>query len=71
MERRGKVLGKVDLGLIYQTGLVFSGPKPAIESFKMKTRLGKIRFDILNVEQNIFYEEGSIRFTMSLDYEIL
>ena len=71
MERHGKVLGKVDLGLIYQTGLVFSGPKPAIESFKMKTRLGKIRFDILNGEQNIFYEEGSIRFTMNLDYKIL
>ena len=71
MERRGKVLGKVDLGLIYQTGLVFSGPKPTIESFKMKTRLGKVKFDILNGEQNIFYEEGSIRFTMNLDYEIL
>ena len=71
MERRGTVLGKVDLGLIYQTGLVFPGPKPVLDSFKMKTKLGKVKVQVLTKENNIYYEEGAIRFAIDINYEIL
>jgi len=69
MERRGEILGKVDLGVIYQTGLVFPGPKPNFKSFKMKTNLGKIKINILTKEKTIYYEDGTIRFALNLNYE--
>jgi hypothetical protein len=70
MERRGKILGKLDLSLIYQTGLVFSGPKPPIDFFKMKTKLGKIKFDILVKDETIYFENGQVRFALDIDYTI-
>ena len=70
MERRGKILGKLDLGQIYQTGLVFSGPKPPIDFFKMKTRLGKIKFDILIKDEHAYFEKGQVRFALDIDYNV-
>lgn len=70
MERRGKVLGKLDLSQIYQTGLVFSGPKSPIDFFKMKTKLGKIKFDVLIKDERIYFENGQIRFALDIDYNI-
>ena len=70
MERRGKVLGKLDLSQIYQTGLVFSGPKPPIDFFKMKTKLGKIKFDVLIKDERVYFERGQIRFALDIDYNV-
>ena len=70
MERRGKVLGKLDLSQIYQTGLVFSGPKSPIDFFKMKTKLGKIKFDVLIKDERIYFENGQIRFALDIEYNI-
>jgi len=70
MERRGNVLGKLDLSQIYQTGLVFSGPKPPIDFFKMKTKLGKIKFDILIKEERVYFESGQVRFALDVDYTV-
>lgn len=70
MERRGKILGKLDLSQIYQTGLVFTGPKPPIDFFKMKTRLGKIKFDLLIKNEQVYFEDGQIRFALDIDYNI-
>ena len=70
MERRGNVLGKLDLSQIYQTGLVFSGPKPPIDFFKMKTKLGKIKFDILIKGEHVYFESGQVRFALDVDYTV-
>ena len=69
MERRGKVLGKIDLGSIYQSGLIFPGPKPNVDSFKLKTKMGKIKISISTRKSYVYYEKNIIRFALDLEYE--
>ena len=69
MERRGNVLGKIDLGSIYQSGLIFPGPKPSIDSFKLKTKRGKLKIRINIRESYVYFEKDIIRFALDLEYE--
>jgi hypothetical protein len=69
MERRGNVLGKIDLGSIYQSGLIFPGPKPSIDSFKLKTKEGRVKIHISTRNSHIYFEKDVIRLALDLEYE--
>tara|TARA_Y100001001_G_scaffold25653_1_gene21547 strand:- start:153 stop:362 length:210 start_codon:yes stop_codon:yes gene_type:complete len=69
MERRGNVLGKIDLGSIYQSGLKFPGPKPSINSFKLKTKRGKVKIRISTRGSYVYFEKDVIRLALDLQYE--
>jgi hypothetical protein len=69
MERRGNVLGKIDLGSIYQSGLIFPGPKPSIDSFKLKTKEGRVKIHISTRDSHIYFEKDVIRLALDLEYE--
>lgn len=69
MERRGNVLGKIDLGSIYQSGLIFPGPKPSIDSFKLKTKEGRVKIHINIRDSYIYYEKDVIRLALELEYK--
>ena len=69
MERRGNVLGKIDLGSIYQSGLIFPGPKPSIDSFKLKTKRGKVKIRIRARGSYVYFEKDVIRLSLELEYE--
>ena len=69
MERRGNVLGKIDLGSIYQSGLIFPGPKPSIDSFKLKTKKGRVKIRISTRKSYVYFEKDVIRFALDLEYE--
>ena len=69
MERRGNVLGKIDLGSIYQSGLMFPGPKPSIDSFKLKTKKGRVKIHISARDSYIYFEKDVIRLALELEYK--
>ena len=69
MERRGNVLGKIDLGSIYQSGLIFPGPKPSIDSFKLKTKKGRVKIRISSRKSYVYFEKDVIRFALDLEYK--
>ena len=69
MERRGNVLGKIDLGSIYQSGLIFPGPKPSIDSFKLKTKEGRVKIHISTRNSYIYFEKDVIRLALDLEYK--
>ena len=69
MERKGTVLGKIDLSTIYQTGLIFPGPKPNFNSFKLKTNDGKVKINIKTHETYVYFEKDVIRLALDLSYE--
>lgn len=69
MERRGNVLGKIDLGSIYQSGLIFPGPKPSIDSFKLKTKRGRVKIRISTRGSYVYFEKDVIRLALDLEYE--
>ena len=69
MERRGNVLGKIDLGSIYQSGLIFPGPKPSIDSFKLKTKEGRVKIHISTRDSYIYFEKHVIRLALDLEYK--
>ena len=69
MERRGNVLGKIDLGSIYQSGLIFPGPKPNIDSFKLKTKEGRVKIHISTRDSYTYFEKDVIRLALDLEYK--
>ena len=69
MERRGNVLGKIDLGSIYQSGLIFPGPKPINDSFKLKTKEGRVKIHINIRDSYIYFEKDVIRLALELEYK--
>ena len=69
MERKEGALGKIDISSLYQQGLKFQGPRPKAESFKLKTRKGRIKID-MNIKKSIIYfEPGVVRVAIELDYK--
>ncbi len=69
MEKRGNVLGKINLGSIYQTGLIFPGPKPSINSFKLKTKEGRVKIHINTQDSHVYFEKDVIRLALDLGYK--
>ena len=69
MERKGELLGKIDLSTIYQTGLIFPGPRPNFNSFKLKTKNGKIKVNINTSETYVYFEKDIIRLALELNYK--
>ena len=68
MERKNETYGKLDLGDLYQKGLKFQGPRPKIQTMKLKTLKGRIRID-LNIKKSlIYFEPGVVRVALDLDY---
>ena len=69
MERKNETYGKLDLSDLYQKGLKFQGPRPKVQSMKLKTLKGKIRID-LNIKKSlIYFEPGVVRVALDLDYK--
>ena len=69
MERKDETYGKLDLSDLYQSGLKFQGPRPKIQTMKLKTLKGKIRID-LNIKKSlIYFEPGVVRVALDLDYK--
>ena len=69
MERKDETYGKLDLGELYQKGLKFQGPRPKVQTMKLKTLKGRIRID-LNIKKSlIYFEPGVVRVALDLDYK--
>ena len=69
MERKNEDFGKIDLSVLYQKGLKFQGPRPKVETIKLKTIKGRIRID-MNIKKSIIYfEPGIVRVAIDLDYK--
>ena len=69
MERKSETYGKLDLGDLYQKGLKFQGPRPKVQTMKLKTLKGRIRID-LNIKKSlIYFEPGVVRVALDLDYK--
>ena len=69
MGRKNETYGKLDLSDLYQNGLKFQGPRPKIQSMKLKTLKGRIRID-LNIKKSlIYFEPGVVRVALDLDYK--
>ena len=69
MERKDETYGKLDLGDLYQKGLKFQGPRPKVQTMKLKTLKGRIRID-LNIKKSlIYFEPGVVRVALDLDYK--
>ena len=67
MERKNETYGKLDLSDLYQKGLKFQGPRPKVQSMKLKTLKGRIRID-LNIKKSlIYFEPGVVRVALDLD----
>ena len=69
MERKNEILGKLDLGSLYQDGLKFQGPRPKTQTMKLKTMKGRIRIEMNIKKSLIYFEAGVVRVAIDLDYK--
>ena len=69
MERKNEDFGKIDLSVLYQKGLKFQGPRPKVETIKLKTIKGRIRIDMNIKKSMIYFEPGIVRVAIDLDYK--
>ena len=69
MERKSEDFGKIDLSVLYQKGLKFQGPRPKVETIKLKTIKGRIRIDMNIKKSMIYFEPGIVRVAIDLDYK--
>ena len=69
MERKNEPLGRLDISTLYQKGLKFQGPRPKMETIKLKTTKGRIRIDMNIKKSLIYFEPGVVRVAIDLDYK--
>ena len=69
MERKNETLGRLDISSLYQKGLKFQGPRPKMETIKLKTIKGRIRIEMNIKKSLIYFEPGVVRVAIDLDYK--